>query len=252
MRSLLRIFLRSIVYIIVWSAAKVLLKVKVYGLENIPTDGRPIILIANHFSWFDAPILGLCLPFVPAFVVATETLRHGWVRWLVELYDGIPVWRGQVDRDAFRYSLQALEKGLVVGIFPEGGMNPENAARIARGEQILQVRGNASRTSAQLASPRPGVALLATQSSAHILPVGLLGAERILDNIHNFRRTSITLRVGPVFGPLHLEPGLRGRARRQRLDELADLMMQQIAVLMPVENRGPYRTVELAKAEAAS
>lgn len=252
MRSLLRLFLRSIVYVIVWSAAKILLKVKVYGLENIPTDGRPMILIANHFSWFDAPILGLYLPFVPAFVVATETLRHGWVRWLVELYDGIPVWRGQVDRDAFRYSLQALEKGLVVGIFPEGGMNPENAERIARGEQILQVRGNASRISAQLARPRTGVALLATQSNAHILPVALLGAERILDNIHNRRRTAITLRIGPVFGPLQLEPGLRGPARRQRLDELADLMMQQIAALMPVENRGPYRTVELAKVEASS
>jgi 1-acyl-sn-glycerol-3-phosphate acyltransferase len=170
----------------------------------------------------------------------------------VQLYHGIPVWRGQVDRDAFRYSLQALEKGLVVGVFPEGGMNPENAARIARGEQILQVRGNASRTSAQLARPRPGAALLATQSNAHILPVGILGTERILDNIGRFRRTSITLRIGPVFGPFQMEPGLRGPARRQRLDELADFMMQRIAALMPPENRGPYRNVEIARIETSS
>jgi len=59
------------------------------------------------------------------------------------------------------------------------------------------------------------------------------------------RRTPVTIRVGRPFGPLQIDPGLRGRARRQRLDELSDLMMQQIAVLFPPENRGPYRNMEL-------
>src|SRR5215213_9741318 len=112
----------------------VLFKVTVEGKENLPVSSqRPLIVIANHFSWFDAPILAIHLPFPPAFLVATESLNRWWVRAFVTLFDGIPIWRGQVDRNALRLSVEALQDGKIVGIFPEGGMNPDNRDRIARG-----------------------------------------------------------------------------------------------------------------------
>jgi 1-acyl-sn-glycerol-3-phosphate acyltransferase len=221
----------------------ILFDIRIYGRENMPRNVRPLIVIANHFSWFDAPLLAIWLPEPPAFLVATESLRHWWVRLFVNVFDCIPVWRGQVDRNAFRKSAEALEKGLPLGIFPEGGMDPDVAERVARGEQIRQFRGHASRRSAQLARPRPGSALLAVQTKAHILPVGLLGTERILDNLKSFRRTGVIMRIGPMIGPFTIDPSLRGRARRQRLDELGDLMMQHIARLFPPENRGPYSNI---------
>ncbi len=48
-----------------WVISKVLLDVKVTGVENLPRNPHPLIVIANHFSWFDAPILAVHLPFAP-------------------------------------------------------------------------------------------------------------------------------------------------------------------------------------------
>jgi 1-acyl-sn-glycerol-3-phosphate acyltransferase len=219
----------------------ILFDVTVEGKENLPSSHhRPLIVIANHFSWFDAPILAIHLPFPPAFLVATESLNRWWVRGFVNLFDGIPIWRGQVDRNALRLSLDALKRGLTLGIFPEGGMNPDNRERIARGEQIPEIRGHASRRSGALVRGRSGSALLAVQSQAYILPVAIMGSEHILDNLPRFRRTPIKFRIGPVFGPLQLDEGIRGPDRRAQLDRLTDEMMIQIAALFPPERRGPY------------
>lgn len=224
----------------------ILFDVTVKGRENLPTSShRPLIVIANHFSWFDAPILAIHLPFPPAFLVATESLNRWWVRSFVTLFDGIPIWRGQVDRNALRLSLEGLKRGLILGIFPEGGMNPENRERIARGEQIPELRGHVSRRSGALVRGRSGSALLAIQSQAYILPVAIIGSENILDNLSRFRRTPIQFNIGPVFGPLEIDDTLRGPERRLQLDRLTDEMMIHIAELFPPERRGPYVTLSL-------
>ncbi len=219
----------------------VLFDLRVEGAENLrAANRRPLILIANHFSWFDAPLLSVHLPFQPRFLVATESFRNRIFGALMHFFDCIPIWRGQVDRRALRRSLQSLEQGKVIGIFPEGGMNPEIAARVARGERIMEVRTHASRISATLAAARPGSALLAVDSHAYIVPVAIMGSEQILDNLPHFRRTSILFRIGPVFGPLEIDPALRGPSRRAQLDQLTHAMMMHLAQLFPPEKRGPY------------
>jgi 1-acyl-sn-glycerol-3-phosphate acyltransferase len=238
--------LRAILKASVRLISPLFFKIHVQGREHIPTDRvRPLMVIANHFSWFDAMFLSLVLPFPPVFLVATESRRHWWVRAFIDLYDGIPVWRGQVDRDALRLAEQSLANGKVVAIFPEGGMNPEIADRVARGETILELQGHASRHSATLARGKPGSALLAHNSQSYILPVAVDGSEKVLDNLRARRRTAVFLRIGSVFGPLVVDPDLKGRARRQRLDALTDCMMLHIAALFPPERRGPYRGVAL-------
>src|SRR3954469_23547076 len=168
----------------------VLFDIKVEGRENLPAPTRrPLMVISNHFSWFDAPILAIQLPFQPAFVVATESMQRWWVRGFIRLFDGIPIWRGQVDRNALRQSIDALKRGLVLGVFPEGGMNPDNSERVARGEQIPEIRQHASRRSGALIRGRSGSALLAVQSATYILPVAIIGSENILDNLPHLRRT---------------------------------------------------------------
>jgi 1-acyl-sn-glycerol-3-phosphate acyltransferase len=242
-RSILRFFL---VKVLGRFLSFILFDITIEGQENLPsTDQRPLIVIANHFSWFDAPILAIHLPIPPAFLVATESLNRWWVRAFVQLYDGIPIWRGQVDRSALRLSLEALKRGLILGIFPEGGMNPDNRERIARGEQVPELRGHASRRSGTLVRGRSGSALLAVQSQAYILPVALIGSENILDNLPRFRRTPIRFHIGPVFGPLELDENLRGPERRAQLDRLTDEMMIHLASLFPPERRGPYVNLTL-------
>jgi 1-acyl-sn-glycerol-3-phosphate acyltransferase len=218
-----------------------LFNITVEGRENLPAPTlRPLMVISNHFSWFDAPILAIELPFPPAFVVASEAMQRWWVGGFIRLFDGIPIWRGQVDRNALRQSLDALKRGRVLGVFPEGGMNPDNSERVARGEQIPEIRQHASRRSGALIRGRSGTALLAVQSATYILPVALIGTEAILDNLPRLRRTKIHLRIGPVFGPLAMGESLHGQERRAELDRLTDEMMLHIARIMPPERRGPY------------
>lgn len=222
---------------------KIIFDLTIEGAENVPKPREPLIVISNHFSWFDAPLLTLALPFQPAFLVATESQRKWWVRTFIFLFHGIPIWRGQVDRQAFRHALEALDEGKVLGIFPEGGINPELQELIARGQIIPELRGNMSRIDGKLVRARSGTALIAVMSKVRILPVGLIGTERVLDNLRQFRRTPITIRIGPPFGPLDIETSLTGRERRRRLDELTDAMMRRIAALFPPERRGYYQKI---------
>lgn len=222
--------------------------VSVKGHEHVPPTNEPLILIANHFSWFDAPLLSMFLPLKTVFLIATESQRMPTVRLFMFVFNGIPIWRGQVDRNAFRAAQDVLNDGGVVGVFPEGGIDPEMAKKVARGEVVVDNHyAHASRHNAQLIRPRSGTALLAVQSEARLLPVALLGTHNIVRNLVDWRRwlrwqrTPVTMVIGPAFGPMTIDPALQGRDKRQRLDELSNDAMLHIARLFPPEQRGVYR-----------
>lgn len=219
----------------------IMFSITIEGKEHLPPGREPLMVISNHFSWYDAPILTLYLPFQPTFLVATESRRMWYVRAFMWLFNGIPIWRGKVDRDAFRRANKVLQNGDVIGIFPEGGIDPRIQRRVAHGDNIVGMRAQKSRISGQLAQPRPGSALLAIQSGVRILPVALFGVEKIGRNLRRLRRTSVTMRIGPAFGPLALGAEAPGPERRRELDQLAERMMMHIALLFPPEKRGPYR-----------
>ena len=109
------------------------LSVSVSGREHIPR-GEAMILVSNHFSWFDGPLLMIFLPFRIAFLLAIETERVLFFRFLSRAFSLIPIWRGQVDRKAMREALAALQAGRTVGVFPEGGIDPAMAEIRERGE----------------------------------------------------------------------------------------------------------------------
>ena len=214
--------------------------VTIEGKSNAPSTPHNVLVISNHFSWFDAPLIALLLPFPPAYLIATESQEKRWVRLFTNIFESIPIWRGQVDRTALTTAVAKLRAGDVVGIFPEGGINPDKAALVASGQQIPELRGNMARAEAKLVRAKSGVTLLATLSGAQIMPVALIGSHQLLAHLKRWRRAPITLRVGPLFGPLQLDPTLKGQARRQQMDEFADQMMQQVAILLPPEHRGYY------------
>ena len=216
--------------------------VSITGLENFPRN-EALILVSNHFSWFDGPLLMIFLPVRIAFLLAIETERVCFFRFLSRTFNLIPIWRGQVDRKAMRAALAALKDGRTVGVFPEGGIDPSMAGARERGERIEQIAGHTARHSAQLIHAQSGIGMLASQAQSRLLPVAVLGTEKILVNLRKLRRTHVRIRVGRPFGPLSIPEDIPRRQRRKHFDALAQEAMKQVAALLPPANRGPYQDV---------
>jgi 1-acyl-sn-glycerol-3-phosphate acyltransferase len=237
---MLRSLLRTIFYAAAYVIAKLFVVVTVIGRENVPEKG-PLIIISNHFSVFEPPLTALNLPYIPVYMAAVEHQSHWVLRLIIKAYDTIPVWRGQVDRKALQHAFQLLADSGILGMMPEGGVLPELMGAIGTGQQVHNVPfAETGRQSAQLIEARPGAAYIATRSAARILPIAFLGTEKIAANMTRWRRTKVQMIIGRPFGPLTIEPGLSGATRREKLDELGDVMMHHLAALLPPENRGPY------------
>lgn len=235
---MLRRLLMGVGRLLFWPAVKL----TITGQEHLPDPAAgPLLIIFNHFSWYDAPLLATHFPLPARFMAARELQRRLFFRLCLRAFGAIPIWRGQVDRTALQTALAALQAHQPVAIFPEGGVDPAMTATIAQGVQILDSRGHISRQPAGLIAARPGVAFLAVHSQARILPVAVWGTQHLETNLrYPWRRTPVTMRIGPAFGPLTVTEERRGPARRAQLDALGDVMMRRLAALMPAEHRGIY------------
>lgn len=219
---------------------KIIFKITFEGEENLPKKG-PLLVISNHFTWFEAPLLIAFLPYGASFVAAIEMRRFWWFRAGEYAYDLVCIWRGQVDRKAMKHISDLLENGRVVGIFPEGGVNPKLQDAIARGEQVNTAAGNLVRDPLELVEARPGTAYLALRHNVQILPVAVLGTEQTKGQLKLSNRVPITIRYGKPFGPLEIDPKLKGQEKRDKMEALGHEMMLNLARLFPTEKQGAFR-----------
>lgn len=219
---------------------RIIFKIRFEGKENLPKSG-PLLVISNHFTWFEAPLLIAFLPYGASFVAAVEMRRFWWFRAGEYAYDLVCIWRGQVDRSAMKQISDLLKAGRVVGIFPEGGVNPKLQEAIARGERVDTAAGNLVRDPLELVRARPGTAYMALRNNVPILPVAVLGTEQTKGELNLFNRVPITIRYGKPFGPLEMDAKLKGPEKRERMDELGDEMMLELAKLFPPEKQGDFR-----------
>lgn len=235
-------FFRSLIRGFVRLLFRLGLKLAIEGGENLPPGG-PLLIIGNHFSIFEAPMLMVFLPYRDrvTWLAATELQTSRILKALIDLFNIIPIWRGQPDRTAIHRALDWLAAGNIVGIMPEGGVDETLRPLTMAGVQPGLHEGPNSRANPVLITPRPGAAYLAVRSGAPILPVAFLGTEQIMPNLRRLRRTPVRMIIGPVFGPLVIDPALPKAERRALLDEMGHEMMRHMAALLPPENRGPYR-----------
>ncbi len=183
----------------------------VVGLENVPATG-PFLLVSNHLSLLDPPVLGALLPRRITFMAKEEVFHDRLLGPVVRWYGAFAVRRGQADRQALRTATDVLKQGGVVGMFPEG---------------------TRSKTG-QLARAYAGSALVAHMARAPILPVAVTGTESIRSPLSFLTRPTVVLRVGK---PFTLQ---RGEAEKGDLDTMTAAMMGRIARLLPDERRGFY------------
>jgi 1-acyl-sn-glycerol-3-phosphate acyltransferase len=184
-------------------ARRVLVRVRVEGVEHLPRHG-PAILAANHLSFFDSVLLIFDLPRQVRMLGKAEYTDRRLTRWLFVGAGMIPVRRENVGETANALGqVQAvLDGGHAIGVFPEG----------TRSRDGLLHRGHA------------GAAHLAISSGAALIPVGLEGTDQILPTgariVRPFR--TATVRIG---APIRLaDLGVTRSTNRSRKLVTAELM----------------------------
>jgi acyl-[acyl-carrier-protein]-phospholipid O-acyltransferase / long-chain-fatty-acid--[acyl-carrier-protein] ligase len=97
--------------------SKILFRVQVRGLENVPAENG-ILIVANHESFLDGLLLGLYIPKQATFVVHTTVLKNWWYRQFLRLTPHLAV--DPASPYAMKKVIKLLEEGKNVVIFPEG------------------------------------------------------------------------------------------------------------------------------------
>lgn len=153
----------------------VIMRVRSEGTELVPASG-PLILAGNHASWLDGPLVVAECPRLVRCLTKIE-LYGGKLGTFLSLIGQIPIDRGRPDRTALHASLEELQNGGAIGMFPEG-----------------------TRGTGELDSVHDGVAWLAVRSGAQVLPVACLGTALALPKGAKFpKRTPVTVVFGDPF-----------------------------------------------------
>jgi len=121
------------------NAVTVLLyRMRAFGAHNVPRTG-PVIIVANHESFLDPPVVGLGAAHRHYEFIARQGLfsRPPMDRLLLTL-NSIPVHQGEPDTAAIRRAIERLERGCAVVLFPEGTRSIDGrVAHFKRGVAVL-------------------------------------------------------------------------------------------------------------------
>lgn len=183
-------------------------------LAKVPRKG-PLIIVTNHINFLEAPLLySFLYPRDIAGFAKVETWRNPFLGMLATIWECVPVDRDANDMSAMRHALEALARGKMLNVMPEGTRSLDG--RLGRGHG--------------------GVVAMALRSGAPIVPVAHFGGESFWRNLKRGKRTRVRIRVGE---PFRLREPESGRAKTSRR-EAAEEIMLRIAELLPPEYRGEY------------
>lgn len=195
-------------------------------VEGPPPPPGPCVLAANHTSFIDPLVLG-AVTRERIFYLMTEVVwRSRALGWFYRWNRAIPIRARGGNREALRAARAVLQRGRVLGIFPEGGLSRDG----------LPMVGN------------PGAVSLVLQEGVPIVPVGIVGAHAAMPAGARWPRPRpITVRFGAPIQAAEFD-ALGGGDRRERLRAATTTIMRRIAALTGLQAREDV----LARATAAS
>ncbi len=101
---------------------RLIYRIRIIGADNEP-DG-PFIVSANHMSYADPFIEGVCLKTQITYIAKSSLERFRIIKWFFSTVGVIPIKREESDVAAIRKSVAALKDGKVIGIYPQGTRIP--------------------------------------------------------------------------------------------------------------------------------
>jgi acyl-[acyl-carrier-protein]-phospholipid O-acyltransferase / long-chain-fatty-acid--[acyl-carrier-protein] ligase len=184
---------------------RLLYRVEVKGLEHYHAAGKKVLIVPNHTSFLDGPLLSVFLPDKAAFAINTYMANAWWVRPAFALSDMVPI--DPTNPLALRELVNRMKRNQKVVIFPEGRLT----------------------TTGGLMKVYEGPAAIANMAKAKVLPLRIDGA---LYSPFSRMRGKLRLRWFPkitmtFLPPVKFDPpdGLKGSDLRERQGEkLYDVM----------------------------
>lgn len=207
----------SLVTVVLRAILRLIARVTVYGMENVPPNSTNFVSVSNHIGRLDPAFVYYLLRRKDIIMlVAEKYYQHTWSRLLAKAVNGIFVDRFNADLNAMREVLRRIKRGGVVVIAPEGTRSP-NCALIQGWD---------------------GASYIAARSGLPILPVGITGSgdKEVVERLKQFRRLQVTIYVGPTFSL----PPLDNKKRDEQLAAYTDEIMCRIAAELPESYRGMY------------
>jgi len=184
---------------------RLLFRLEVHGREQVPAAG-PLLLVSNHVSLLDPPIVGGASPRDLHFMAKEELFGIPLLGWLIRRLNARPVKRDGSDGRALKTALRLLREGRALLVFPEGTRGVEG----------------------RLGEGKPGAGMLAVMSGATVVPVHVSGSGRALPAGRVVPRPAkVRVRFGP---PLHFKAA-GAEERKERYREATREMMRAIAQL---------------------
>lgn len=160
------------------AVATALWRVKTSG-EPFPT--APFVIAANHHSFLDPPIVGAAYGRRQRFITLVDLFgNYRSLDWILRTFEVIEVRRDTVPLSPLRQALTHLHNGGVVTVFPEG-------TRVWRFGDI---------------QPRHGAAWLAVRARVPLVPVAVVGTDRVLGVDNKLHRGTVRVIVGEALHPI--------------------------------------------------
>ncbi|NLI40959.1 MAG: (d)CMP kinase [Caldisericales bacterium] len=201
-------------YSVIWFISRKLFDIEIHGRGNIPPKG-PVVVIANHTSALDVLFVGLSLTRMGVYLAKEEILKVPVLSSCIRAFGVVPVRRGQTSKDTVRAISNTLSNGGLFCIYPEGTRSKDG-----------KLQGNYQTGAAQFAS----------RFEAKILPVGVIGAYKVMPYGSKwFRRGKVIVNVGR---PIAIDKV--ARPSKYYYEELTEMAMKEVARL----SRQPYVPLE--------
>lgn len=127
---------------------KLMYKLDVEGIENIPSNGR-LIVCSNHISLLDPVLLGAVIPRKLNYMAKKELFENKALAFLIKNLGAFPVDRDATGLSAIKTAIKVLYRDNVFAIFPQG-------------QRVHDIDYDKA---------KPGIAMISIKSKSPIIPI---------------------------------------------------------------------------------
>lgn len=203
---------------LVFWAATLLYRVRMSGHRKLPRGA--VILVANHQSHLDPPLIGLAADRPLEYLARRGLFHNRFFAWLITGLGARPLDETGTDASGIRAALERLEAGSALLVFPEGSRSPDGAMRPFK----------------------RGTVLLMRRAGAPVVPVAIEGAfdawprQRTLPRL---LRARVAVRIGPALDSERLLENGPDAALRE-LEQRIESMRMELRQELRLASRGVY------------